>query len=313
MRGIAKYFAICVVFVLLLGSAILLLRRDSHQSAPGLASSPAEPISSVSSTAVISEQEILRGTGFPNTNGVTQDPSAQIELPTKNDMSAGNQSTKEEEPIDTAGWGQKALELVSLPEPFVPRVLSVSQMPGSDLKIPFLGDQLGGKNLISVEMHAGAILFTNNRVSYTNRLLNSIRCVFLEDTGQMLEVVIAREAIGVLPGEMSTKEAEERYKWTGERYHGVPQVEPDATCCEILNRLVGVSPAAVWESKKIVVRYLVTSREGSLQKEPRWIVNCYGFPPMPAKGISDATDGERSHLRFVFSSDGVFIGGDNQP
>jgi len=103
------------------------------------------------------------------------------------------------------------------------------------------------------------------------------------------------------------------YRMTDEMYHEVPTESSPKTVQQILDALMKVSSAQVWKSKKIVIRYLVNSRGTILDRAPRWIVNCYGFPPPPAKGVSDSTDDERSHLRFLFTEDGVFVQGDNQP
>lgn len=180
--------------------------------------------------------------------------------------------------------------------------------------MPFIGKKLIGKEVWEVFVDDVDLTFVHGDAKIQNPHVHKFEAKVLVETGQLLEirsVVHPDEKIESLL--MSAEDAEKRYAMTSELYEGLPDVPPEISFEEVLQRAHASGVADIANAKQILGYYVVSSQKGVRSPQRLWILHLRGMPPYPEKGVSSASESERSHLRLLFDMQGEFILGDNQP
>lgn len=180
--------------------------------------------------------------------------------------------------------------------------------------IPFIGKKLVGKSAWKISVHDVDLIFLRGEVKIKNPYIHKFEATVLAETGQLLEIrSVVPSGETIVPPLMSAEEAEKRYKMTSEVYESLPDIPPELSFEEVLQRAYESGVADITNARQIIGHYVVNFQKGLRPSQRLWILHLRGMPPYPAKGISTASEIERSHLRLLFDMQGNFILGDNQP
>lgn len=194
------------------------------------------------------------------------------------------------------------------------RITKSEKMVLSKPSLPFVGKKLVGREAWRMRIEDADLTFQHGDRKVTPPHIHTFEAIVLAETGQLLEIrSVVPLDVKIEPPLMSAADAEKRYEMTSELYEGLPDVPPEISFEEVLQRAYDSGIADIANAKQIIGYYLVSSQKGLRPPQRLWILQLRGMPPYPAKGISTASESERSHLRLLFDMQGEFILGDNQP
>lgn len=227
-------------------------------------------------------------------------------------------------------WTRRALDCLDFSAAAAPKVVAVRPISAAELEIPFLNDKLKEVELVAVELKVKHTEFGQRAMAepLRNPRLDRLRCVFVRETGRVLEIRIEESGLeGRLPSEKTMAEYEKTLEVTGQRFVALPAVDTEVKIRDLLSEMAWVlvkNSAPTYLSKRIVIRYMVTQVDidsaGSpgnpiyelfsqtRERRPRWIAECYSVPPASVTRAGDQPKREAKTYRnkaiFVFSKSG---------
>lgn len=241
---------------------------------------------------------------FDHISEITREHSSRSNLTKEHIVLAKRNIAKVQQPINKEDAILAAFRFTQLNR--LPGVtVSGREIIVSEDTTPFLANSINGRRAWLVEVDHVTLRLPSADTKVNDHFVRTFHITIDANSGQLLRVKSSGEPkTTTLRPEAGASSAEAQIKSSGERYEGIPDVEPKISLLQALDNIFTGGGGSPFLAQEINASYIFESK-GQSPLRRVWVITLRGLPPFPFPGPpgGQVPDWQRNHFRNVVDAD----------